>query len=222
MNIVFKILRFLASIALIPVCVAVTMSFYKGIFAIKSISESGLIFILGALSYSLWHSLLFKLDFLYVLGHEAMHAVSTIFSGGSVKGVKVEAKEGSVKTTTPNFFVILAPYLVPVYTVFVGVLYFALSFFINVGRYSKLFIFLVGFTLMFHLVYTAESIKQRQSDLIKTGYLFSISLLYIVNLAIVFGIISLLFKEISFVDFLSASYEKARLFYYSFWRQLFF
>lgn len=221
MSMIFGILRFIASIALIPVCVAITMSFYKGVFAIKSVSESGLIFILGALSYSLWHSLLFKLDFLYVLGHELMHAVATLFSGGRVKGMKVGAKEGSVKTTTPNFFVILAPYIVPIYTVFTALVYFTLSFFINVAAYSKLFIFLIGFTVMFHLVYTAESIREKQSDLIKTGYLFSISFLYIVNLAIVFAVLSLLFKEISFIDFVSASYEKSKLFYYSFWRQLF-
>ncbi|MFC1624030.1 hypothetical protein ACFL28_01740 [Candidatus Omnitrophota bacterium] len=216
-----KILRFIGSIAAIPLCVAVTVGFYKGIISIRSISGSGLIFILGAFSYSVIHLLLFKLNFLYVLGHELMHAVATLFSGGKVMGIKISSEGGSVKTTTPNFLVTLAPYLIPGYTVFIAVLYFLLSFFVDLGRFSGYFIFFVGFTLMFHLVYTAESIRQKQSDLVRTGYLFSITLAYAVNLVIVFGIVSVLFKEASFFDFLSITYEKSKELYYSFWRQLF-
>lgn len=221
MNIAMKILRFLGSLLLIPACVAITASFYKEIVAIKTISDSGLVFILGALAYSLLHLLLFKLDFIYILGHELMHAVTTLFSGGKVMDIKVSSKGGIVQTTTPNFFVILAPYLIPVYTVFIAVLYFLLSFFMDVSKYSTQFIFLTGFTLMFHLAYTAQSIKEKQPDLIKAGYLFSITFIYIVNIVIVFSIVSLLFKEASFFDFLSGFYERSKEFYYSFWRQLF-
>lgn len=216
-----KILRFFVSILLIPACVALTASFYKGIISVKTVSESGLVFILGALAYSLLHLLLFKLDFLYVLGHELTHAICTFFSGGKVLGIKVSGREGSVKTTTPNTFVMLAPYLIPGYTVFIAVLYFLLSFFFDVTRYSEVFIFLIGFTLMFHLAYTAQSAREKQSDLIKSGYLFSLSFIYMVNLLIVCFIISVFFKEVTFFDFLSASYERSKEFYYLFWKQLF-
>ncbi len=221
MNIVIRILRFIVSLLLIPACVALTVSFYSGIVSIRTISESGLIFILGALSYAVLRLLLFKLDFLYVVGHELMHTIATFFSGGKVTNIRVSSKEGSVKTTTPNMVVMLAPYLIPGYTIFVALLYFLLSFFIDVSKSTGLFIFLLGFTLMFHLAYTAQSIREKQSDLMKTGYLFSISFMYIVNLTIVFSIISLLFKEANFFDFLSGSCERSRQFYYSFWRQLF-
>jgi len=221
MSILVKVLRFIGSFLLIPACVAATAGFYNGILAIKSISGTALIFLLGALAYSSLHLFLFKLDFLYVIGHELLHAAATLVSGGKVRGIKVSSREGSVQTTTPNFFVILAPYLIPGYTVFVALLYFLLSFFIDVSRSTGLFIFLLGFTLMFHLAYTAQSMREKQSDLIKTGYLFSISFIYIANLVIVFSIISFLFKEARFFDFLSFSYERAKEFYYSFWRQLF-
>lgn len=204
-----------------PACVAVTLSFYKEMSSIKGVSELGMIFILGAFSYSILHLFLFKLDFLYVLGHEAMHAIATFFSGGKVTGIKVSSKEGSVKTTTPNFFVILSPYLIPVYAVITALLYFALSFFTDVSKLSSYFIFFIGFTLMFHLVYTAASIREKQSDLIKTGYLFSILFIYIVNIVIVFFIISVLLPKASFFDFISASAEKSKQFYYNFWKQLF-
>lgn len=214
-------LRFIISILLIPVCVIATISFYDGIFMIEEVSRSALYFILGALMYSVVHLLLFKLDFLYVFGHESMHAIATFLSGGKASNMKVSSKGGSVKTTTPNFFVMLAPYLLPVYTVAVAIIYFILTFFIDVSRYYGAFIFLVGFTLMFHLAYTAESMRQKQSDLIKTGYLSSISFIYLVNLAIVFFIMSLFFKDVSFVDFISSVYEKTKFFYWSFWKQLF-
>lgn len=216
-----KILRFIVSVFLIPVCIIATVSFYQGVMSIKTVSESGLYFLLGALLYSIVHILLFRLDFLYVFGHESMHAVSTFMSGGKVKEMKVSRKEGSVKTTTPNFFVILAPYLVPVYTALVAIIYFILSFWIDMFKYSHIFMSLIGFTLMFHLAYTAESMRQKQSDLIKSGYLSSISFIYIINIIIVFLIVSLLFNEASFIDFMSSIYEKTRYFYYSFWRQLF-
>jgi hypothetical protein len=190
-------------------------------FAIKEVSESGLYFILGALLYSMVHLLLFRLDFLYIFGHESMHAFATFCSGGKASKMKVSSKEGSVKTTTPNFFVMLAPYLMPVYTVILAAVYFILSFFIDITKYSGAFIFLIGFTLMLHLVYTAESIRDKQSDLIKTGYFSSISFIYIANLIIVFLIVSLFFQGASFVNFISDVYEKTKIFYWSFWKQLF-
>lgn len=216
-----RILRFIISLLLLPVCVIVTISFYNGVFAIKDISESGVYFILGALLYSMIHLLLFRLDFLYVFGHEGMHALATFCSGGKASNMKVSSKEGSVKTTTPNFFVMLAPYIAPVYTVIIAIGYFILSFFIDNTKYSGIFIFLIGFTLMFHLAYTAESMKEKQSDLIKAGYFSSISFIYIVNLVIVFLIISLFFRDVSFIGFISDIYSKTKFFYYSFWKQLF-
>ncbi|MBU4149577.1 MAG: hypothetical protein KKB52_04430 [Candidatus Omnitrophica bacterium] len=218
---IVKAFRFILSILLIPACVAFTISFYRGVTGISGISGSGLIFILGAFSYSVLHLILFKLDFLYVLGHEVMHAIAIFVSGGKVLGMKVSGKEGSVKTTTPNLFIMLAPYLVPVYVVMLALLYFVFSFFTDAARFSGYFIFFTGFTLMFHLVYTAESIREKQSDLMKAGYYFSISFIYIVNIVIVYLIISFLFPKILFFDFISASFEKSKQFYYSSWRQLF-
>lgn len=216
-----RILRFIISIILVPVCIIVTISFYNGILSINAVSESGLYFILGSLLYSMMHLLLFKLNFLYVLGHEVMHALATLFSGGKVKEIKVSGKAGSVKSTTPNFFVILAPYLVPIYTVLVALIYFIMSFYVVATKYLPIFIFFVGFTLMFHLAYTAESIRDKQSDLIKAGYFSSISFIYIFNLILVYLIISLLFTEASFIEFIGETYTRTRSFYYSFWRQLF-
>ena len=216
-----RALRFFVSILLIPIVLNFTVSFYRGISSIKTVSESGLLFILGAFSYAILHLLIIKLDFLYVPVHELTHATAALFSGGRVRNIKIRAKEGSVNVTKLNSFVMLAPYLIPGYTVFITFLYFGLSFFVDMARYSGIFIFIIGFSLMFHLVYTAESIRGRQSDLTKAGYLFSIFSVYIFNLVVVFFISSLLFKEAVFFNFISMAYESSKDFYYTFWRQLF-
>ena len=221
MKVIFIVFRIIISLLLIPCCVAFSMSFCKGIFGIKAISDSGLIFLLGAFSYAFLHLVLFKLDFLYVLGHELLHGLTTTFFGGKVKDLKVSSEQGSIKTTTPNFIVALAPYLIPGYTIFITLVYFIASFFIDVTRYYGVFMFLLGFTLMMHITYTAQSVRERQPDLFISGYLFSISLLYIVNIIVVFLIISFAFKDASFFDFLSRGYETSKKFYYLFWKQLF-
>lgn len=221
LGIIGKLIRFLFSILLIPVCIAVTISFYNGISEVKSLSQSNLYFLSGVLAYCLMHLLLFKPDFLYVLGHEFMHAVTTFISGGKAGSMKVSSKEGSVKTTKPNFFVILAPYIIPPYTVLIAILYFILMLFAQAQNFLKIFIFLIGFTLMLHLSYTAESIRQKQSDLIKTGYLFSFSFIYIINMSLVFFILTLLNKEISFLSFLSSSYEISSEIYFGVFKQFF-
>ncbi len=221
LGIIGKLIRFLFSILLIPVCIAVTMSFYNCLSGIKSLPQSSLYFLSGVLAYCLMHLLLFKPDFLYVFGHESMHAITTFLSGGKASSMKVSSKEGSVKTTKPNFFVILAPYIIPSYTVLIAVLYFILILFTQVQNFLKIFIFLIGFTLMLHLSYTAESIRQKQSDLIKTGYLFSLSFIYIINVSLVFFILTLLVREVSFLSFLSSSYEISSEIYFGLFKQLF-
>ncbi|MFH1782093.1 MAG: hypothetical protein ABH848_00555 [Candidatus Omnitrophota bacterium] len=221
MSAFLKVIRFLLSLVIIPVCVITTINFYDWVSRIKGVRDTGFIFILGAFCYCAVHLILFKLDFLYILGHESMHAIATLFSGGKVLGMKVSSKEGSVKTTTPNTIVTLAPYILPGYTILIGVIYFILSFFMDTSNYINIFIFLIGFTLMFHLAYTAQSIREKQSDLLKTGYLFSISFIYLVNIISVFFIISLFFNELIFSDFIRASYEGSRDFYYGLFEQVF-
>ena len=69
---------------------------------------------------------------------------------------------------------------------------------------------MLGFTLIFHFIMTIEMIKKKQPDIIKTGYIFSGNLIYIVNILILALILSVLFKEVSFGAFLSSSILKTK------------
>ena len=75
MSIFLRIIRSLLSVIIIPVCVITTIHFYGSVSRIRGVSDAGFIFILGAFSYCFLHIVFFKLDFLYILGHESMHAI---------------------------------------------------------------------------------------------------------------------------------------------------
>ena len=63
------------------------------------------------------HILVFKLTYLYTLGHEAIHVIATWLCGGHVTSFSVSKWGGNVSTSKTNFFIELSPYFVPIYTV---------------------------------------------------------------------------------------------------------
>lgn len=214
------ILKFLSAILAIPVAAGASIAFYKNFLLVKELSVSINYFIGGAVTYVVIHLLFYKPTFLYVFGHEAVHAgVSWIF-GGKIKGFKASKEGGSVSTDKVNAVVELSPYFIPIYAIVVTLIYFliASSYRIN----GSIFVFLIGFTLAFHLISTMEVMKTRQPDFLKSGYFFSIVLVYILNILVISVIFSLLFASFSmkhfFIDLLSVS----RDIYMAIIRQLFF
>ena len=214
------VLKFLIALLAAPVAVGASAAFYENFLLVKELSVSINYFIGGVVTYVVIHLLFYKPTFLYVFGHEAVHAgVSWIF-GGKVKGFKVSKEGGSVATDKTNAVVELSPYFVPIYAIVVTLIYFlvASSYRIN----GSIFVFLIGFTLAFHLISTMEVMKTRQPDFLKSGYFFSIVLVYILNILVISGIFSLLFPSFSiklfFIDLLKVS----RDIYMAIIRQLFF
>ena len=216
------ILKILLGIFTFPVCVGVSLGFYESLSRIKIMSYyQQKYFIVGAVSYLVVHAIVLKPAYLYILGHELMHAIAALLSGGKVKSIRVSSKGGSVSTTKNSIFIALSPYLFPLYTVFVSAIWFSLNYFMK-GRLSySLFLFAIGFTLMFHIVLTIDFLKIKQTDLLHAGHLFSICLIYIINLIIVGLVFSLLFKDMVFGNFLQYSYLKAKDIYVAIFRQLF-
>lgn len=201
------ILKFLAAILALPIAVGASMAFYKNFLLVKELSVSINYFIGGAVFYTLVHLLFYKPTFLYVFGHEAVHAgVSWIF-GGKIKSFKVSKEGGSVSTDKTNAVVELSPYFIPIYAIVVTLVYFLVASSYSVN--GSVFVFLIGFTLAFHLISTIEVMKTKQPDFMKSGYFFSIVLVYILNILVISGIFSLLFPSFSmkrfFIDLLSVS-----------------
>ncbi len=141
----------------------------------------------GAAAYGLFEALFSRPMGLYVFGHELTHALAAWASGYRVKSLRVSPKGGEVVTSDTNLFVALAPYCVPLYTLFVVLVYAAAR-----GRAAPAApplwcAFGVGFTFAFHGSLTVHALRQRQPDLEHGGAFLSLVLILLSNcLALVF------------------------------------
>lgn len=213
-------IKFAVAILSLPVAVGVSTAFYKNFLLIKELSVNMNYFIGGMVAYVALHILFYKPTFLYVLGHEAVHAGFSWLFGGRIKGFKVSSEGGSVATDKTNAVIELGPYFIPIYAIIVALVYFivASSYAIN----GAVFVFLIGFTLALHLISTIEVMKIRQPDFMKSGYLFSIVLVYVLNIVVIAAIFSLLFPSFSLKKFFLDLWSSSRDMYAAVIRQLFF
>lgn len=121
----------------------------------------------------------------YVLGHELTHALWGLAFGGRASGLKVGSRGGSVRITKSNVLIILAPYFFPFYTFLVLLAAFGTWVFVRPLPLVPLWTFLLGFTWAFHVLFTLETLAQKQPDVQEYGRLFSWVLIFAVNLLIV-------------------------------------
>ena len=98
--------------------------------------------------------------------------------------------------------IIIILFFIPIYTLLLAPIFMILkSIDIYIPYLSGIFLFLIGMTLAFHFVMTTEILKIQQSDIARSGFIFSMILIFIGNLAIVMAVFSPFFESISFVDF---------------------
>ena len=147
----------------------------------------------------------------YVLGHELTHAVWVWLMGGRVLGKKMWSADGGyIITNKSNFWIALAPYFYPIYSLAVIVLYGVASLFFNVADSTATFLFLtplqwlfflLGLTWCFHLTFTIWMIPKGQTDLSAHGTFFSLVVIYIVNLLLLTVSLIVVAPEISFTSY---------------------
>ena len=218
-----KISKLVIGIILIPVVIGISIAFFEILSDIGHARSIGSrIFLLGVLTYTVIHLFIVKLNYVYTLGHEIMHVLTTWICGGGVRSFNVSKNGGAVGTTKANFFIMLSPYFIPTYTLILSFLYFLIPLFVDIPNIRTIYLFLAGFTLALHLIFTADVIKREQPDIINTGYLFSLVIIYIANLLLVGFVICLLFKGVTFENFFHTVYFKSKNIYVNIFHQLFF
>ena len=216
-----KPLKLIFGLLLIPVDFFLIVNFCKEITGIPILSQAQAMFLYGIASYIGVHIFIIKPDFLYVFGHESTHALTAKLFGGKIFDFKVSSKGGRIRTNKANTAVALTPYMIPFYTIVISAIYFGMSLFRNVNEFTGYFIFALGASLAFHLVQTAEYLRQKQSDIVKSGYIFSMPLVVLINIAITAGILSFLFTEFSFKNMALSVFTQARDLYMQVWQQMF-
>ena len=209
------------AILFIPIVISLTKTFYLELAGVKSLTGPARHFLWGFSAYAFMYIVLFKMDFLYVLGHEFMHVIAVWIFGGKVISVKVKKNRGSVTSTKKNIFIDLAPYLVPVYTVLVSLGYLIASSFWQLDSYLPHFIFIAGFAFSFHLIMTIEKVKIEQPDFLDFGYLNSLILIYLVNVIVMAFFFKFLFSDFIFGNFMDSFFTSTKELYIAIYEQLF-
>jgi hypothetical protein len=182
-----RFLRFLAGLALLPLCAAVTLTLLDLLRGLSSGADTFVppeaLWLLAG--YFLWLGVWLILPQpirTYVMAHELTHALWGLLFGARVRNLRVSEKGGSVSLSKTNLLITLAPYFFPFYTVLVILLRWAVGLFIHPVPFPFLWQFLVGFTWGFHLCFTVQSLLTRQPDIHEYGRLFSYAVIYLFNL----------------------------------------
>lgn len=121
----------------------------------------------------------------YVLGHELTHALWGLFFGAKPSDMRVGVTGGSVKLTKNNFLITLAPYFFPFYTFVVIVIALITYAFVRPLPYLPAWLFFIGFTWAFHILFTFDSLSHRQPDVKLYGRIFSWTVILIGNILMV-------------------------------------
>lgn len=193
----FGIIKFILGICLLPFVYSTTVAF---------LSECGVLektiyqyFFAGIITFLIIYLFIYEPVRIYNKGQKILEAVFRFF--------------------TP--LVKVAPYLLPIYTIILFLIYSLYSLINKSGDSVRYFVLLFGFSIALHLVFSAKSLRGRQSDFLKANYIFGFSFIYILNLAILAFAFNLIFKPYSFVNFCNQSFQIAKGIFGAIFRQLF-
>src|SRR6478609_858691 len=146
-----KWVKFIVALFLLPICAVLSQTFFTS-FARATVAErlwAGEEFWFFSLGVVLWLIAFFGLPrplLVYVFGHELTHALWGLLMGGRVSQFKVGREGGHIVTDRNNFWIALAPYFFPLYSLIVIAAYGALGLFFNVQPYGRLLYGLIGVT----------------------------------------------------------------------------
>jgi hypothetical protein len=125
---------------------------------------------------------------LYVVGHELTHWVAAKLFRRRTGRFLAAARSGSVEVENPNVFIILAPYVIPAYTLVLVGVYGVVGIWVDpIPDWGvALFCGGLGATYAFHLTLTLLALQRGQEDLRLCGPVFSLGLILLGNVVLVF------------------------------------
>jgi len=193
----FGVIKFILGICLLPFVYSASFAFLNEFGVIKKPLAD--YFWTGVISQIMIYLFIWEPAVVYKKGHKLLEVVFNFFKP----------------------LVRVAPYLLPIYTIVVFLLYEALSFAIASAWLLEYTLFLLGFSLSLHLVFSAKTIRGRKGDFLKGNYIFGFSFVYILNVGLLALFLSLIFTKFSFVNFCNNSLQSAKGIFEAVFRQLF-
>ena len=198
--------KFVVAIFLLPACAILSQTFFT-VFARATVTqrlwagEEFWFFSLGAVLWLIAFAGLPRPTVIYVFGHELTHALWVLLMGGRVSRFRIGRDGGHVVTDRNNFWIALAPYFFPLYSILAIATYGVLSLFLNVQPYGRLLYAVIGATWAFHFTFTCWMIPKNQTDLSDQGTFFSLVVIYLMNLTLLSVMLILASPQITFAGF---------------------
>lgn len=149
----------------------------------------------------------------YLILHILLYQPSKAFDTGK------KMAEKAVGFLTP--LVKITGFLFPFFTLLSFVLYYFAALIWKQTDLFPLFSFFASFTFTMHMVMTANNLKNKQPGALRENYLFSIFLIYCLNMMIIAGAFSFLSDDFSFIHFSQGIGRVAGAIYSASFRQLF-
>lgn len=180
-----KILRVILGFLLLPFCFALTRAFFQVLVNAQASIAKALWLIGGILLFVACWYLIPRPVKLYVLGHELTHALWGLLFFAKPSKLRVTEKGGSVNLTKTNILITLAPYFFPFYTFIVILIALITRIFIEPLPYIPVWLFFIGATWAFHVLFTMETLTQHQPDITVYGRVFSWVFIFVVNVLLI-------------------------------------
>jgi hypothetical protein len=194
---VLAVVKLLLGLCLLTFVYAVSLSFLWQLSKIEPLLQN--YFWQGVISFLVIYLFIWEPAFVYSRGHKLLGLIFSFFKP----------------------LVNVAPYLVPIYTLVVFILYQLFSLVVKTPQLLRYTTFALGFTMALHLVFSAKSVRGKKGDFLKSNYLFGFSLVYILNVSLLAFLLNIIFLPFSFVVFCNQSYQNAAAVFSAVFRQLF-
>lgn len=154
------------------------ISQYKIVFSELNFSDYINVLISGVIFIILYLSILYKwMDFWETFAHELTHLIFALITFNRIEGFSATKDGGAVSYKgNSNWLTSLSPYFFPLYTA----LFVILSLFID-QRYQVYFDHLIVISYLFFIISLVQQFSYRQTDIVKSGYVFSTVFLVIMN-----------------------------------------
>ncbi|MBR1920630.1 MAG: hypothetical protein IJ829_01345 [Kiritimatiellae bacterium] len=173
---------------LLPACWGVVRAFVDAVLVAgdaEGVSPEALALLGGIAAFAFCWAAIPRPMRAYVLGHELTHAIWGLLFGAVPSKLRVSENGGSVSLTKSNLLITLAPYFFPFYTFVVVVAALVTFAFVRPLPWLPLWMFMIGFTWAFHVLFTLETLTRRQPDVQLYGRIFSWVFIFLANLALV-------------------------------------
>ncbi|MBI2870686.1 MAG: hypothetical protein HYY14_03140 [Candidatus Omnitrophica bacterium] len=214
--------KFLIGVLFVPAAYVAGAVLWRSVESAPFFSGGGAYFAGGVFCYFVLHTLVWEPTWFYVLGHELTHAFFGLLFRAKVSRVEISAAGGTTTLSKSNFLISLGPYLVPFYTLIFMVAFLVLRMTGHAAYFVKPFLAAIGFTWAMHLVMTVKFIRMDQPDIIRTGQLFSLVVIALVNIVMLAGVLSVAVPQLEFKAYVWESALRIRQAYQSIFKQLFF